>query len=67
MLFDLIKDPSETTDIAAAHPDVVVRLTTVLKQYNSTAVSSAGQGKPDDPRADPSLHNGTCVPWVDDK
>jgi hypothetical protein len=25
-LFDLAKDPYETTDVAAAHPDIVARL-----------------------------------------
>eukprot|EP00937_MAST-01D_sp_MAST-1D-sp2_P002952 g2952.t1 len=32
-LFDILADPHEATNVAAAHPDVVARLAPLLKQY----------------------------------
>ena len=63
-LFNLTGDPTESANLAAAHPDVVKMLTALLMQYNDTAVSSAQQGLPDDPRASPKLHNNTIAPWM---
>jgi arylsulfatase A len=35
-LYDLSKDPGETTDLAAKHPDIVARLTTIMGQRNAS-------------------------------
>lgn len=32
-LYDLATDPGETKDVAAAHPEVVARLTTLLDEW----------------------------------
>ena len=57
-------DPYETRNLAAARPEIVRELMRRLHALNASAVSSAGQGVPDDPRADPARHNGTLTPWV---
>ena len=38
-LFDLVSDPSEKTNLQAAHPDVVQRLTVLLETYRRTGRS----------------------------
>ena len=67
LLFDVVADPAETTDVAAAHPAVVQRLTQLILALNATAVSTRGAGRQcvaePDPRQNPALHNGSCVPW----
>lgn len=63
-LFNITSDPTESTNLAAGHPDVVKMMTALVKGYNRTAVSSAQQGLPDDPRASPALHNNTIAPWL---
>ena len=63
LLYDLVKDPLETRNLAAELPEVVKRLSALLEQYNRTAVSSAQQGLPNDPNASPSRFNGTVTPW----
>lgn len=62
-LYDLIDDPSETFNIVNSNPHIVAKLMSVLLQYNATAVSSAQQGMPNDPSADPQLRNNTACPW----
>ena len=57
-------DPYEAHDLAPKSPDLVRELTRRLVALNASAVSSAGQGLPDDPAADPAKHNGTISPWV---
>ena len=64
LLYDLVADPSETTNIAALNPAVIDELKAILVEFNSTAASSAQQGIANDPRADPKLFNGTCSPWL---
>ena len=63
-LFDVVDDPYEARNLAAAQPALVERLARRLRALNATAVSSAGQGQPDDPAADPRRFNGTVSPWV---
>jgi hypothetical protein len=42
-LYDLLHDRSESTDIAADHPEIVSRMRTQLKQWqDSCAASSNG-------------------------
>jgi hypothetical protein len=65
-LFDLVADPFEATPLPLADPAVALvaaELHARLETYNSSAVSSAQQGLPDDPAAAPALHNGTLAPW----
>lgn len=42
-LFDLQKDPKETTNVAAAHPEVVMQLTEILKRFVQQGRSTPGQ------------------------
>ena len=61
---DVVADPHEADDRAAARPDIVAALTARIVAVNATAASSAQQGAADDPRGDPALHNGTEAPWL---
>lgn len=63
LLYDLEADPYETTNIAAQYPQIVRDLTRRVLSYNMSAASSAKQGLPNDPAADPKLHNGTVWPY----
>ena len=40
-LYDLSKDPNETTDVAAAHPDVVARLAAIMKREHVKRVTGS--------------------------
>ena len=64
LLFDLESDPTETTDLAPANPDIVARLRAIIEALNATAVPSAGVCAGADPGQNPAKHNGTCVPWT---
>jgi arylsulfatase A-like enzyme len=63
LLFDLLADPYEALNVAAQHTAEVWQLRRLIEQYVSGAASSVQQGLPDDPLAQPSLHNGTVSPW----
>jgi arylsulfatase A-like enzyme len=41
MLFDLVDDPAETTDLAADHPDVVRRMAATLEAWEASCRQSA--------------------------
>jgi hypothetical protein len=43
LLFNLAQDPSETQDVAAAHPDVVAAIRRAADQHNATLVPGAPQ------------------------
>ena len=62
-LFDVVADPHEADDRAAARPDIVAALTARIVAVNATAASSAQQGAADDPAATRE-HNGTEAPWL---
>ena len=64
MLFDLEADPTESNNVAAAHQDVVRRLTVLVQQFNASAVDSSGVCAPSEPDQAPAKHNGTCTPWL---
>lgn len=64
-LFNITADPCERRDLADQRPDVVRQLLARLAHYNRTAVPV--YFPPDDPRADPSQHEGAWVPWVDEE
>lgn len=61
-LFNITDDPYERRDLADQRPDVVQQLLARLVYYNQTAVPV--YFPPDDPRANPSEHDGAWVPWV---
>uniref|UniRef100_A0A8C5C8T7 Arylsulfatase I-like n=1 Tax=Gadus morhua TaxID=8049 RepID=A0A8C5C8T7_GADMO len=63
-LFNISGDPYERWDQSAQRPDVVTALLERLAFYNRTAVPVFFP--PDDPRADPALHGGAWVPWVEE-
>ena len=63
-LFNISGDPYERWDKSAQRPDVVTALLERLAFYNRTAVPVFFP--PDDPRADPALHGGAWVPWVEE-
>ena len=47
MLFDLLKDPSETTDLARQHPEIVARMRRTLDKWvASCAASNQGEDYP---------------------
>ncbi|XP_029134702.2 arylsulfatase I-like [Labrus bergylta] len=64
-LFNITADPCERQDLADQRPDVVQQLLARLVHYNQTAVPV--YFPPDDPRANPELHEGAWVPWVDEE
>ena len=64
MLFDLEADPTESANLADAFPEMVSRLRALILEYNASAVDSSGVCAPSDPRQAPTLHNGTCTPWL---
>uniref|UniRef100_A0A672JR39 Sulfatase N-terminal domain-containing protein n=1 Tax=Salarias fasciatus TaxID=181472 RepID=A0A672JR39_SALFA len=64
-LFNISGDPYERHDLADQRPDVVQQLLARLAYYNQTAVPV--YFPPDDPRADPSRHDGAWVPWADEE
>ena len=51
LLYDIAKDPNETTDLAAEQPDRVAKMTTALKAWKSSVESSlAGNDYPPEVR-----------------
>ncbi|KAG7250235.1 hypothetical protein CRUP_019722, partial [Coryphaenoides rupestris] len=64
-LFNISADPYERWDVSAQRPDVVQALLERLAFHNRTAVPVFFP--PDDPRADPALHGGAWVPWVEEE
>ena len=64
MLFDLEADPTESTNLASAHPQVVSALTALIVRYNASAVDSRGVCALSEPKQAPALHNGSCTPWL---
>ena len=45
MLFDLVADPHETTNIAAAQPDVAARGIRLLNEWYANAMVTAARGR----------------------
>jgi arylsulfatase B len=61
MLFDVVNDPLETTDLAAQHPDIVQALLAKLQAYNATNIPQAHSAV--DPASDPAKFGGVWTPW----
>lgn len=63
-LFDIVADPCEQRDLAAEKPEVVERLLSKLKHWESTAVEP--NNAPLDVEGYPEYHGGAWVSWKDD-
>ncbi|KAJ8359505.1 hypothetical protein SKAU_G00160300 [Synaphobranchus kaupii] len=61
-LFNITGDPFERCDLSKRRPGVVRALLGRLAEYNQTAVPP--RNPPDDPLADPQLHEGVWTPWL---
>ena len=61
-LFDLSKDPLETTDVHKKHPHVTVKLLNKLYEYQQSAVPA--RFPDNDPQCDPDNHGGFWSPWA---
>jgi len=63
-LFDLSKDESENVNVAAAHPDIVMKMQARVAELGD---EKNGYRNPQynipHPRSMPGLHNGTWAPW----
>lgn len=62
-LFDLFKDPTETTDISAAYPEIVQKLSASLEKYRS--VLQPQRNTAVDPDSNPAYCKGTWHTWLD--
>ncbi|XP_054268843.1 arylsulfatase I-like [Macrosteles quadrilineatus] len=60
-LFNILADPCEQKNMALRNPDVVTRLTHLLKGFHHVKPCN----KPRDPRSYPNLWNGTWTTWGD--
>ncbi|XP_014277618.1 arylsulfatase B isoform X2 [Halyomorpha halys] len=63
-LYDLLQDPSECTDLASSHPDVVQLLAGRLDDFRKLVVPTANCSY--DPRADPKNWDDYWSPWMED-
>jgi arylsulfatase A-like enzyme len=64
-LFNLNDDPYERNEISKLHPDIVLQLTNRLAYWGQTAATPYyATSSAIDPKSDPTLHNGTWVPWM---
>lgn len=62
-LFDLIEDPTETTNIAKANPHIVRKLKRSLDYYRTQLVPS--RNVPADDNSNPKYCFDTWFPWLD--
>lgn len=63
-LFDILRDPCETTNVASTYPDIVVELLDKLDYYGKIAKPIRNQ--PFDPRCDPANFGGIWTWWYDE-
>lgn len=63
-LFDVVADPTETTDLSTTFPEIVTQLLTRLQEWNATDVPQAHS--PYDPASQNPLFNHTATPWRGD-
>jgi len=61
LLFNLRKDPGETRDLSAEHPNMVKTLSALVAKANATAVPYVDPQPEAD--SDPRRHGGAWVPW----
>lgn len=63
-LFNVMRDPCETTNLANEMPQIVSKLNARMDYLGSFAVPT--RNRPSDPRADPAQFNGTWTWWFDE-
>jgi hypothetical protein len=64
-LYDIDADPSETIELSSTFPDIFESLKVRLQRHGSTVSPALAYETHGDADADPSLHNGYWVPWLD--
>ena len=62
LLFDVVADPSESHNLASQMPDMVASMLRRLGELNATL--GPLQYPLNDPKANPTLHDGVWTPWV---
>ncbi|XP_055355338.1 arylsulfatase J-like isoform X2 [Paramacrobiotus metropolitanus] len=62
-LFDLLDDPCETNNLAAARPEVLEELLEHIRRWNASYHPVIRILN--DPASDPALHGGVWRPWMD--
>ncbi|XP_015431893.1 PREDICTED: arylsulfatase B-like [Dufourea novaeangliae] len=61
-LFNLYRDPCETTDLSSRYPRIVDQLNQYIEEYNKVLVHQTNA--PVDPASYPEHFNGTWMPWI---
>lgn len=64
-LFDLESDPAERVHVGDSHPAVLTALRELIARAERDSAPSRVLETPGDPRADPRLHGGRWVSWLD--
>ena len=62
-LYNLNRDPRETTNVAAANPAVVARMLALLSPWGEQQIQVV-ENSTADPRADPKNFGGSWTPWL---
>lgn len=63
-LFDIIRDPCETTNLAHSRPDIMTKLEAGLQRYEQSAIPP--RNTPIDLRSNPANFNYTWTWWFDE-
>lgn len=63
-LFDVFRDPCETTNLASKFPEIVQKLKAKLDYYSS--IAAPFRNKPADPQSNPADFNGVWTWWRDE-
>ncbi|EFN89886.1 arylsulfatase B [Harpegnathos saltator] len=61
-LFDIKKDPCETTNVSSKYPKILKKLNALIDSYQSILVNQTN--KPVDPAGFPCNFNDTWMPWL---
>ncbi|KAG7202809.1 hypothetical protein KM043_009967 [Ampulex compressa] len=64
-LFDVYKDPCETTDVSTIYPEIVTKLSAFIESYRMVMMNQTNA--PLDPAGAPERHNGVWMPWLETK
>lgn len=64
-LFNIIKDPCETTDLSSKNPDILQELLQKVISFNATVVPISDEMYIPDPRAHPKYWHNYWTPWLD--
>jgi len=66
-LVNLEDDPLETNNLAKENPEMVEKLSAILRNYALLAAPSQNYINPGEPAANPQLHEGKWVPWQEEE